>query len=418
MFNIHIKSISWLFFEKVLRAASGILITAMVARYLGPSHFGFLSVAIGTIAVFSASVSMGADHINVSELSKRQDLDALKFLSSAVLIRFLWSSFSLLCIFLYIEFTQEENVEVYFILATLIPLAAFSIFGNKLQSDGAFKQYSLLNIAIIFFAAISRIAGVHFSLALEFFALVAVFEGILASIFFAVWIFKNNKYDFKYLYPSWENMKSYFLLCLPTAASAVLVTLYLRLEIFMVKYQMGNASAGLWAAVVMFITPWGMVAASILPVANRYLSKGDMEGVGYEKKLVLLIRFMMIVSFIFVLLTCVASAFLVPVLFGESYLKIIEAIWIASIVIIPLFMGSVQEIWIAQQQNTGVVIKKVLVGLPVSAVLLFWFIEAWGLYGAAVAMVMSYVLTAIILNYMFDKKFLKLQIHAVGIKYE
>jgi O-antigen/teichoic acid export membrane protein len=126
---------------------------------------------------------------------------------------------------------------------------------------------------------------------------------------------------------------------------------------------------------------------------------------------------MFLASIIAALLNIVVAVAIVPLLLGEKYIAIKEVIWIASVALIPLFMGSVQEVWIAHQRTTSIVLKKVIIGLPISMGFLYLFITSYGLHGVAFGMVASYFTSAIIMNYLYDRRFLRLQLSAIGFSF-
>lgn len=410
----HRKAISWLILEKILRVLNGILITAAVARHLGPTDYGSLSVALGTVAIFVACASMGAEHINTAELSKRNDEDSSLFFVSALITRFTWACTCLILFIFFIHFSHMKNTDIYLLVSGLIPLSSLSIYSNKLQSDGKFSSYAILNCVTLMFGAVSRLIGIHLKMPMNFFAIMSVIDSFLLTLSYLSLskdIFKQTRISLEDLF---IECKKYFKLCFPTAVSAFLVVIYLRLELFLIQDLLGDHYAGLWAAAMMFITPWDMVSNSILPVANRHLSKINSDNTNYNKKILKLIRIMLLISAAAVTINSVTAYVLIPILLGSKFNEIRDIIPILSVAIIPLFMGSVQEIWIAQQKTTKLVLKKVILGLPISLLLFIYFIGKFGLNGAAIGLVISYFTTAIFMNGIYDKNFLKLQIASLG----
>ncbi|MCF6237097.1 MAG: oligosaccharide flippase family protein [Gammaproteobacteria bacterium] len=416
MFSKNKSAISWLLLEKILKIVVGVFVTAYVARYLGPEKWGVFAIALGTVAIFSAAAGMGADHVNLSELSKRDGKDGSVFLASAIFLRSIWSVLCLILFLLFILFTQIENSMVYYILAGTVPLAALSILGNKLQADGRFQNFAVISGTVILIGAVLKVIGVVIFMPLTFFVAIAVLEAVLASAFILCLIYLRTEFRFSKTNINLKQAKSYFRLCLPLAISAALIMLYLRLELFTVDYFLGKESAGIWAAVAMFLTPWGLVASSVIPVANKVLSTRGINSNYYEEDIIKLIRGMLAVALVAIGVNMFSVSYLVPILLGEKFSQVTELVWIASFVIIPLFMGSVQEIWIAQQRTTTTVLKKVVIGIPLSGILLTIFTIKWGLTGTAIAMVISHLLTALLLNYVFDKRFFLIQLQALGIK--
>ncbi len=415
--NSHSKSAIWLFLEKVLRVASGLFVTAAVARHLGPGSYGSLAIALGTVAVFTAGASMGAEQINNAELSTRNWENARKFLISAILSRLFWASAFLIIFLIFLFINSQSDDTMYFIVAACIPISAFSILGNKLQSDGDFVRYAQLSCVAIIMSGAIKVVGIVQQSQVQYFAAAAVFDVAVQAAVFLAWIIRQNGFIFFQCKPHLATALAYIKLCMPTAASAIMVAIYLRLELFMVNELIDAKAAGLWAAALMFIAPWNMVASSILPIANTSLAKSGINEDNYDDKIIKLIRLMLIISVIPIFFNSLFAIYISSFVLGDKYNDIRYIVIIASLSVIPIFMGSVQEIWIAHQKTTKIVLKKIILGLPISVILLYYLIGEFGIYGVAIGMVTSYFFTAIFLNYLFDRRFLKLQLSAIGFTF-
>lgn len=412
------SSVAWLLCEKLLRVLNGIFVVAAVARHLGPESFGYLSIAFATIGIFSAAAGMGAEHINISQLAKHAELDQLVF-NSVLWTRIAWGTLVTTGAVVFLLLQNAGTIDpTYLILLTAVPMAAFSLFANKIAAHAEFKALSILAITGLLFGSTIRLFGVTKGYGVEYFAGCMVIEAAVTTILNGAYLFKRYESRPTPFRTDMNLMRSYFHQCLPTAISAALITIYLRIELFVVWHSLGQEAAGQWAAAMMFLTPWGMVASAILPVANQILSRKQLDpGSDYGKQMVLLIRFMLAISFVFVLINILIVGILAPVLLGKKYISIVSVVAICSVGLIPLFMGSVQEIWIAHQGITKVVLKKVIIGLPLSVLLLWSGAVLYGLPGIAVAMVVSNFVTALLLNFVLDREFIFLQLRALGLKY-
>lgn len=403
----------WLLAEKGLRIIYGVIITAAVARYLGPEKYGYLAVAMGMIAVVNAASSMGADHFNVSELARRGRKDCGIFLGSALLVRFFWTNFclALFCCYLLIKIGKIGSVACFLIAS--VPLSVLALLGNKLQADGNFSNFAIISSINILFSSLIRIIGIYYQYPVEYFAASVLLDSLFYSCIMVCYLIKNIDFQIKSLKPDFETCKYYFKSCFPTAISYSAIVLYSRVELFAINHLMGQVYAGLWAVVVMFITPWGMITSSIVPVVNRELAKLNTNENEYKNGIIKFLRYMLLLSLFGVLFNSVVAKLLVPILMGEEYQKVPEIILVASLSMIPWFSGIVQEVWIAHTKKTVVALKKVVIALPVSGFFLYIFIPKFGMSGAAAAMVVSQITTQIVLNWLFDREYLSLQIKAI-----
>lgn len=410
------KSFLWLLIEKLARIVSGIFITAAIAGQLGPGEFGKLVVALAVVGIFAAGASMGADHINTAELSRRSVPQAIEYLKSALLVRLLMASIFILLFIIYINVSRVTDDSAYLVLLPLIPMAALAMLGNKIQAEGRFNSFAKINVIAVIIGALVRVWGVYADEALIYFAFAFVIENMLLNTLFLCYVlYTNNRSDLTREISMYA-CKNYFLLCIPTALSAIMMGVYLRIELLITDALLGANAAGLWAAVSMFIAPWMMICASIIPIANRQIIKLDIGGDEYTKKIVAFIRFMIALAVCAIAANFVVADMIVKAFFGSDYAGISNAIYVASFAILPIFMGSVQEIWIAHSRKTSIVLKKVIIGIPLSIILLNVFIDLLGFNGIALAMVLSYLATAVLLNYSLDYTFFKYQLRAIGLK--
>lgn len=406
------SSVAWLLIEKVSRILSGLLIGSAVAKYLGPAEYGVFSVSVATIAMFVAASNMGADHVNISEITKRKD-EWPVYVSSALLARLSWSLGGLILAILYCFFVPQSEGYLVLILLPCIPMASFGVLTSALLARGLFRLVSGISVAVLLISAAIRLHGIYIGAQSSYFAWCATAEALLLPLVSIAFLVRYSSLR-SFLSVSWDDYISYLKLCIPIAISAVLVNMYLRLELFAVNYLLGVTQAGLWAAATMFITPWAMVAASILPVANRSLAKlNGFDSANYDESIVRLIRLMFWVSVVLWCVNVFAISFVVPYILGRDYVEIIPVVIVGSLNLIPIFMGCAQDMWLAHQRKTSTVLKKVLLGIPISAIFLYFGTTRFGLLGAAISMVCANVITTVLLNSYLDKRFLSLQAKAI-----
>jgi O-antigen/teichoic acid export membrane protein len=155
--NLNTKSFLWLLIEKLARIVSGIFITAAIASHLGPGEFGKLVVALAVVGIFAAGSSMGADHINTAELSRRSPSQSIEYLKSAIIVRLLMALIFVVLFIIYIHISKISGENAYLALLPLIPMAAFAMLGNKIQAEGGFNNFA--KIAAIVAIAVKWATG-------------------------------------------------------------------------------------------------------------------------------------------------------------------------------------------------------------------------------------------------------------------
>jgi len=403
-------AISWLLLERMLRVVSGVLVSTAVARYLGPASYGTLAVSLGVVGVASAAASMGADHVNLAQLSRQPGPG---FLASALIARMLWSAVCALALVGVAAIVWPGQLQLFVVLGGMVLATAPLVFVHQMYADDQFRGATAFGIAAIVVAVAARLAGVAWHFDLAWFAACAVLESAATVLAAGVWAWRRGAWR-----PSSASLVQaarYLQLCLPTLASAVLVALYFRIELLVVDSVLGAAAVGTWSAAMMFILPWNMASAAILPVVNRRLGTLSGEPTASRALMVKLVRVMLALSGACVLANIIAVQFAVPLLLGPRYADAARVATIASLALVPLFLGAVQDVWLAQSGRNAVVLRKVLVGIPLSVALLWTGASRAGLAGAAAGMVVSYLVTAILLNAVLDRGFLNIQLAAIGV---
>lgn len=76
----------WLMTEQGVRIVAGVVIAALIARYLGPDNFGLINYALSIVAFLSGGVSLGLDTIVLRELTKAPG-ERARTLGTALILR-------------------------------------------------------------------------------------------------------------------------------------------------------------------------------------------------------------------------------------------------------------------------------------------------------------------------------------------
>lgn len=406
-------AISWLLLERILRIVSGVLLSTAVARHLGPGSYGSLALAIGIVGIAGAAAGMGADHINLARLTQRPGPE---FLASAFLARMVWSLACALVLVVLASIAWPAQWTVFVVLCGTVLATAPAVFTQQLYADNQFGKASCLGIAAIAVAAAARLAGVLMDFDLPWFAACAVLEPATMVMAAAASSWRQGRW--RPAAADASEARRYWRMCLPTLGSAILVALYFRLELLVVDGVLGAKAVGTWSAAMMFILPWNMASAAILPVVNRRLGLLVDDERALARTMVKLVRTMLLLALACAAANMLAVQVAVPMLLGQRFADSVPVATICSFALVPLFLGAVQDVWLAQHGHNATVLRKVIVGIPLSAGLLWFGARQAGLAGAAVAMVASYLVTAVALNALLDREYLKIQLVALGVRRE
>ncbi|MBP3818274.1 MAG: oligosaccharide flippase family protein, partial [Butyrivibrio sp.] len=121
------RNSSWLVADKIIRLFGGLLVGALVARYLGPEQYGLMNFVSAFAAIFISFSMLGIDNLVIRELS-RKNAEINKILGTAVKIRNCGSVISSILSLIFAYFLYYDNNSLFLLL-----LAIFMV-GNILQS--------------------------------------------------------------------------------------------------------------------------------------------------------------------------------------------------------------------------------------------------------------------------------------------
>jgi O-antigen/teichoic acid export membrane protein len=122
-----ISNTAWLSSEKIIRRVVGLLVSILVARYLGPDLLGKLSFSQSFVSLFYAFISLGLGGIIVRDLVAKPE-KAGKTLGSAFTLKFLGGVFVWCTVTVLIYLMRPESDVIRLLVIILAVGNIFSSF--------------------------------------------------------------------------------------------------------------------------------------------------------------------------------------------------------------------------------------------------------------------------------------------------
>ena len=409
-----IRNSGWIFFDKILRALLGVLVGAWVARYLGPSQFGELAYCIAFIAIFQSIANLGLDGIVVRELThnpRRANIILGTVFQLRLLVGLALWIIALLSYGLSNGFSGEGIWIVGLVGAGMIFQVADTV-DLWFQGNSQSKRTVIAKAVAYLISNAIRVAFILLEAPLIAFAAVLAFEGALTALALSAsykrfpcsdpW--KNHLPEAKkLLHESW-----------PFMISGLSIMLYMRIDQIMIKSILGDHELGIFAAIIPISSLWNMVPVAICTSVAPMFAKKRLEGLEvFNAALTKMFRFFWIFCFGVIVVTLLLSNFLVELMYGQAYAEAIPVLNIYVLTCIPVFMGVGQGLWLLNERKSYFSIVQTICGVVVSAAGNLLFLPLWGVEGAAIAAVISYFISAIVVNIFLSKELFLMQL---GIK--
>ena len=411
----------WLFAEKFARGILGVFVGAWVARYLGPDKYGMLSYVLAVISFFQVIAYLGLDSIVVREITEHEDDEGkiARIIGVTISMRLIagmicWA-LSIATIYLLLNGSTEEMLLILLLGSTLL-IQSVDTIDLWFQSQSRSKK--TVNAKLIGYgvANILKVTLILTGASLIFFGMAMVVEAITVAI---ALIYAYKKFscgsplqfrfevgEIKILDHAW-----------PIIFSGISVVIYMRLDQIIIGNFLGSEQVGIFTAMASFSSLWnvipGIVCTSLMPMVAKI--KGQSEKKYYEE-LTHLFRFFILICIIIIVLINIEAKNLISLLYGEQYLVGVNTLRIYIFTIIPVFLGVGQTLWIINEKKTKLLLVQTVIGGIFSIVLNLILIPIYGIEGAAVGAVVSYAISAMIVNMIICKKlfFLQMGINKFG----
>ena len=387
-----LHNFGWLLADKIIRISVGLFVTLWIARYLGVEQFGLWNYSIAFASLFSAFSSLGLDGIVVRELVKHPGRQKV-LLGSAFLLKLMGGGIALLISLLAIWMLHEDEI-------TTIWLVALSSVGFLFQSVNVIDFYFQSKLKSKFTIYASNAAFVLMSFVkvllimntapLIAFAWAGLFELALTAIFLIIAYKANNHRinEWRYqkriildlLYQSW-----------PLFLAALTVTLYMKIDMIMLKEMSNDWNVGIYSAATKFSEVWYflpiIIVASVSPSIIKYHStNSDL----YLKKLSKLYFFMAWLAIGLSLPLSLFSDQIMRFFLGEQFVDAAPILALHLWASLAVFLGVASSQYLVAENLQKISFYRTLIGLIFNILLNIMLIPKLGAMGAALATVISY----------------------------
>jgi len=405
-FKKYFLNTSWLFAEKIFRMIVGLVVGIWVARYLGPSKYGVLSYAQSFVGLFSAIATLGLDGIVVRELVKYPEKEK-ELLGTAFILKLFGAVLTLIVIYIAIHFTSNDvyTNRLIFIIASAVIFQSFNVIDMYFQAKVMSKYAVFANSFSLLLSSFVKIMLIINDAPLIAFAWAVLFDSFVMVSGYIYWYFKVKKEFFlRKIKFNLELAKSLLKDSWPLILSGMVIAMYMRIDQVMIKEMLDNKAVGNYAAAVRLSEAWYfipmVISSSLFPAIIN--AKKQSEEL-YYARLQRLYDLMVWLAIAIALPMTFLSDWVVNLLYGSQYseagsvLKI--HIWAGLVVALGLVRGR----WIISENLQKYTPIYLVTGLIVNIVLNYYFIQIYGIKGAAYATLFAQSAGSLIASSFFKK---------------
>jgi len=402
-FMKYFKNTSWLFAEKILRMGVGLFVGIWVARYLGPEQFGLLSYAQSFVGLFAIVAGLGLDGVIVRELVNRPKKEK-RLLSTAFVLKLFGAFFTLLILLFAISLTSNDayTKKLVFIIASAVIFKSFNVIDFYFQAKVMSKYVVFANSTAFLLSSIVKIYLLLHHAPLEAFAWVVLFDAVIMAIGYIYWYVKINKKNsfFRHLYFDRSIARALLRDSWPLVLSGIALTIYLKIDQIMIKNMLDNNAIGNYAAAVRLSEAWYFIPVIIINTLFPAILKAkQVNHELYFQRLQYLYNLVVFISFIAAIFVSVFHEKIIVLLFGTQYSEASGVLAIHVWAGIFFSLSAASGKFLLAENYRFYQLFRYGIGAIVNIVLNIILIPTLQIKGAAIATLISIVITGFILDF-------------------
>ncbi len=392
-------NILWLLLDKVIKLFVGLFVGAAVMRYLGPNQYGMIVFASSIIAILFVFLSFGLDSIMIQKIINNNEVKN-EIISSVFFARIFVALLLVLIanmIFFNLDFPSDMKGTFLFISVSLIFRSSIT-FENAFSAISRFELIALSAGFAALLTAALKLFGVYTKVSLLHFALLVSVESLIVFFIQTILFFKYGMSKISLKSFDKQIMKDLIIESTPIVLSNAFILLYMKMDQLIINDLLDTESLGIYAAGVQLVESLYFLPMVLMTVSYPLLVESKkISEINYLKNLRNLYLVSLVSSALAVVMLQFCSEFIVKTLYGPGYSESIVVLKYYSWTLLNLAFGSVWNKWIIIEGGQKRVIAGQGLGLLSNLILNYLLIPTYGVAGAALASLISYFLTTLIL---------------------
>ena len=381
---------SWYLSEKLLRLTGAFLVSAWVARYLGPQQFGTLAFAMGLVAMIGFLGSLGLESLVVRDVVQHPERES-RIASSYFSLRLAGAALVPLIACGYVAVTNPGDRELLLvvgILASGVLFTSFDVVDCVLQARHEARAASLIRAGAFLAGAVAKCALVLAGAPLAGFALASILELLVAA-----WMYRllMKRLGVEVSLRKADRAEAGGLLVDGRAMilSGLTVIIYSKIDLLVVGELVSKEALGSYAIAAAMCGAWNMLGTSLTQAYAPHISAT--RAVDSARYISLLRRFLLVMlgsSVAGSLLLATMSPWIFDFLLGPAYAEGSKLFSLLVWSSVPVFLGVATSQIIVNEKLYWLSLLRTGLGLVTMLALIVPAL-AFGASGVAVLVVIS-----------------------------
>lgn len=391
----------WLVSGRILQMAIALVINMITARYLGVNNYGIINYVASYISFFTPICSLGLESIIIKELVDKPDRQG-ETIGTAMGMRIISSVFSMVAIMLFLFFIDKGNqvmLGVAFLQSIILIFNTADLFEFWYQSRLESKVSVTVRTIGYLITAVYKIAILGFQKSIYWFAFTNTLDMIIAFVLLRLVYKKSGGQKFGFNLKLGKKMLK---ISYNFIISGLMVAVYAQMDKIMLGQMLDTYTVGLYSVGIYICTLWNFIPeAMIASLRPGIMEAKKYDKNSYEKKLKQMYALIIWVSILYAVGVCLFSKYIILILYGKAYLgariPLMIAVWYCGFSL----TGSAREVWIICEGKQKYSKWFALIGALTNLILNYLLIPRIGMFGAAIATLVTQIMTGFIVTLLF-----------------
>lgn len=399
--NRETRNASWIIGGRILQMLLSLIVGVLTARFLGPGNYGLINYGSAYVAFFTALCNLGLNSVIIKDFVDHPDEQG-EAIGSALVMRLISSILSAVLIVSVVSIVDKDEPLTIAVVALCSIGSIFHIFETFnfwFQNQYKSKITSIASLCAYVITAGYRIVLLILGKDVRWFAFASSVDYIAVAIL--LWL-AYKRYHGPKLKFSLRKSKSLLSVSYNYILSSIMVALYGQTDKLMLKQMLDENAVGYYATATAICAMWTFVLQAIIDsVYPSILRLKNENQAAYERKNRQLYAIVFYVSCIVSVGFVILGKPVVYILYGEAYLPSVPVLRMVTWYTAFSYLGVARNAWIVSEGRQKYLKYMYGCAAIMNVLLNLLLIPHMGAVGAALASLITQILTTIVLPMFF-----------------
>lgn len=418
MNNAFLKNTGWMVFAEIYQMAVSLIIGVISARYLGPSNYGTISYVASYVSFFTIICALGLESIVIKEMIANREEEG-RILGSSIFMRILAGILSVASLCVIVSIVNPDDkllLRITFLQSIALIFTAFNMIDAWYQSYLRSKMSAIVRCVAYTVVSLYKVVLLIFGKSVIWFAFSTSLDSIMSAALFMFFYFKQSKskplVDIKIMGGLLK--QSYHLVI-----AYLMVVIYSQMDRLMIGIMIDKEHVGYYTAAATICSMWGFIPSALSnsarPIIMELKDKSESKYLERIKQLNCAIFW---IGVVFAGGITLFSKLIISILYGSKYMAAYEPLVLIIWSTVFSSLSYPRSIWMICENKQSFTKKILMWGVITNFTLNAVLIRVWGISGAAVATLITEIVTCLLATYFYKdtRVFVRYLWHSISLK--